>query len=305
MNVQEYTQLQAEQTALRRLLADIPSENLLERSGLEYRLEEVEQRLALAGTPGRGPVRAIITFRGRPVIDQHGIFAEFGTRATSLFTDAVAKVAAGLAGPLSAMGPVPNRGDSQLLITNTAVGSFGFELEEYRPALLDFGQESPAGRALEMTRSLLESTLGSDDDLADSAAATDPRAVAAVREFLSLLASNEAVCAMEYGDRVVRFLGVGDVRRAMERLSQDNLHETELILYGEFQGVLPEGRRFEFRLTEDSEVIRGKIGLAIGDPDAINRHLHEPVRIQVLATQVGNGRPRYVLMAMPAWAAKA
>ncbi len=29
------------------------------------------------------------------------------------------------------MGPIPNRDQNQLLITNTAVGSFGFELEEY------------------------------------------------------------------------------------------------------------------------------------------------------------------------------
>ena len=46
-----------------------------------------------------------------------------------------------------------------------------------------------------MTRGLLESTLGTDDELADSAASTDPRAIAAIREFLDLLASNEAVCA--------------------------------------------------------------------------------------------------------------
>jgi hypothetical protein len=61
----------------------------------------------------------------RPVSEQYGIFAEFGARATTMFTDAVAKVAAGQTGPLSAMGPIPNRGDSQLLITNTALGSFG------------------------------------------------------------------------------------------------------------------------------------------------------------------------------------
>ncbi len=301
MTIKEYRQLQAERTALQRMLADIPAEDVLDRSGLEGRLEEINEQLAAAGTPRRGPIPARLTFRGRPVIDQHGIFAEFGANATRLFADAVAKVAAGLTGPLSATGPVPNRGDSQLLITNTALGSFGFELEEHRADLLDFGEATPVGKALEVTRGLLESTLGTDDDLADSAANADPRAVAAVREFLNLLASNEAVCALEYDERVVAFRDVGDVRRAVARLSQENLREDQATLFGEFQGILPEGRRFEFRLAPGGEVIRGKIGPAVGNPDAMNRHLHQPVHITVLTTQVGNGRPRYVLLAPPTW----
>jgi hypothetical protein len=301
MNIQEYTHLQAERKTLRRMLEEIPAENVLERSGLALRLEVIEQELAAAGTPRRGPARAILTFRGRPVIDQHGIFADFGGKATTLFTDAVAKVGAGLAGRLSAAGAVSNRDESQLLITSTALGSFGFELEEYRPGMLDFGEESPVGRALELTRGLLESTLGTDDDLADCAASVEPRAVAAVRDFLDLLASNEAVCTLEYGERLVRFRDVGEVRRAVQRLSQDNLREEETTLSGEFQGILPEGRRFEFRRVEGGEVVRGKIGSAIGDPGVLNRHLHQTVQITVLETRVGNGKPRYTLLALPTW----
>ena len=37
--------------------------------------------------------------------------------------DAVAKVAAGLSGPLSSMGPIRSRDDSRILITGTALGS--------------------------------------------------------------------------------------------------------------------------------------------------------------------------------------
>jgi hypothetical protein len=215
--------------------------------------------------------------------------------------DAVAKVGAGLAGRLSAAGPVPNRDESQLLITSTALGSFGFELEEYHPGMLDFGEDSPVGRALELRCGLLESTLGTDDDLADSAAGVEPRAVAAVRNFLEMVASNEAVCALEYGERLVCFRDVGEVRRAVQRLSQDNLREEEATLSGEFQGVLPEGRRFEFRRVEEGEVVRGKIGSAVGDPAVINRHLHQTVQIRVLETRVGNGKPRYTLLALPTW----
>jgi hypothetical protein len=66
-------------------------------------------------------------------------------------------------------------------------------------------------------------------------------------------------------------------------------------------GVLPLGRRFEFKLSRTGEVIRGKIAPAIADPDEINQHLHRPYEISVMATQVGNGKPRYVLLALPSW----
>ena len=130
MNSLRHNHLFAERTTLKRMLSEIPIEDVLERSGLEARLEDVEHELAKVGAPHREPARPRLTFRGRPVVDQHGIFAEFGTQATSAFTDAVAKVAAGLSGPLAAMGPIPNRDESQLLITGTALGSFGFELRK-------------------------------------------------------------------------------------------------------------------------------------------------------------------------------
>jgi hypothetical protein len=48
-------------------------------------------------------------------------------------------------------------------------------------------------------------------------------------------------------------------------------------------------------------MIRGRIGAAIADPDVINRHLHRAATIDVLATPVGGGRPRYALTALPTW----
>lgn len=301
MNIQEHNQLHSEQNALRRMLAGIPAENLLDRSGMKARLEEVDERLATGGAPRRGPVRAVLTFGGRPVLDRRGIFADFGSQAANRFAEAVAKVAAGLAAPLAAMGPIPNRADSQLLITSTAVGSFGFEFEEHRPNVLNFGDESPAGEALEIVQGLLDGTRGSDDDLADSASAADPRTVAAIREFLELLASNEAVCALEFNERASRFRDVGEVRRAVARLNRENLREEQSTLRGEFLGVLPEARRFEFKLSVEGEVIRGKVGPGVADPSSINRHLHRPTEISVIATQVGSGKPRYVLLSVPAW----
>ena len=302
MNLQEYKHLIAERTSLQRLLEEIPIEDVLDRSSLQSRLEMVDQELSQVTPPRREPARARLTFRGRPVVGQHGIFAEFGAKATSAFANAVAKVAAGLSGPLAAMGPIPNREESRLLITGTAIGSFGFELEEAPIGdQLDFGDDTIAGQALELTQNLIRSTVGTDDDLADSAVATDPRAITAVRSFLELLATNEAVCGVQFNNKLFQFNDVGEVRRGIERLGQDNLHEEETQLTGEFQGVLPKARSFEFKMSDSQEVIRGKVSSAIPSPDEINNHLHQAITIDVLATRVGAGRPRYVLMKLPEW----
>ena len=302
MNLQEYKRLLAERVSLQRLLEEIPVEDVLDRSSLQSRLEIVEQELEQVTPPTREPARARLTFRGRPVVGQHGIFAEFGAKATSAFSEAVAKIAAGLSGNLAPMGPIPNRDESRLLITGTAIGSFGFELEEAPLGnQLNFGEDTIAGQALELTQNLLKSTVGSDDDLADSAVATDPRAVAAIRSFLELLANNEAVCALNVNDKLFQFKDVGEVRRGVERLSQDNLHEEETQLTGEFQGVLPKARSFEFKIAASQEVVRGKVSPTIRSPDNINNHLHQSLTIDVLATRVGTGKPRYVLLKLPEW----
>jgi hypothetical protein len=300
MNIEDRQQLLAEQTFLRRQLLEIPPAARLTRMSTDARLRKVDAQLAVSANNERAPARARLTFDGVPVIGSHGIFADFGMKAVSSFTDAVASVAASLTSPLAAMGPIPNRDRNQLLITNTAVGSFGFELEEYRAQQLPLEDESPVAIALERTQALLQSTLGNDEDLADIASETDPRALEKVRTFLKVLADNSAVCALQFGGRGVRFSDVGQVRRSLARLESDNLRESQEQLQGEFVGVLPKSRTFEFKLAND-EIIRGKVSPLIQQVDAINERLHQVVQIDVMLTQVGSGRPRYLLTQMPQW----
>ena len=302
MNNEDRQHLLAERTFLQRLLAKTPATARLTRMSDEARLRKVEAQLAALPADERTPARARLTFDGVPVIRSHGIFADFGMKAVSSFTEAVASVAASLSAPLAAMGPIPNRDQNQLLITSTAVGSFGFELEEYRAEQLALEEASPVATALERTQALLQSTLGNDDDLADIASETDPRALDKVRTFLKVLADNSAVCALQYGGSGVRFTDVGQVSRSLARLAADNLHESEEQLRGEFVGVLPNSRSFEFRLASDGQIIRGKVSTRVQNVDAINDHLHSAVQIDVTRTQVGNGRPRYLLTQMPQWA---
>ncbi len=302
MNTDRRTFLLAERETVRRMLARTPATAILTRMSDEARLRNIEAELAALPVNERVPARARITFNGLPVVGSHGIFADFGMKAVSSFSDAVAAVAASLSAPLAATGPIPNRDQNQLLITNTAIGSFGFELEEYRaPELSE--DESTVAVALDRTQSLLQATLGQDDELADIASETDPRALDKVRGFLRVLADNDAICTLQYGDKAMRFADPGQVRRSLDRLAADNLRESQEALEGEFVGVLPVARSFEFKLAGTDEIVRGKISPKVGGLETFNDHLHSRVRIDVMRTQVGNGRPRFLLTQMPQWAA--
>lgn len=298
----ELVQLLAERTALRRMIESTPIEDVLDRGSLTSRLEEVEHQISETKVSEREPARIRITFNGQPVVGSYGIFADFGTKLVGAFNEAVTAVAASLSGGLAAKGPIPNREQNQLLITNTALGSFGFDLEEYRNEQSSIDEKSTLDLAIERTQSLLQGSIETDDELlADTASELDQRALDKVRAFISALAENEAVCALQYRNQVFRFSDVGQVRRSLARIGSDNLREDEQLLIGEFQGVLPRRRTFEFKIAGTDEFIVGKVSPNIEDADLINKHLHQQVEIHTMVTRVGDGRPRYLLLALPHW----
>ena len=199
------------------------------------------------------------------------------------------------------MGPIPDKQKNQLLITGTAIGSFGFELEVPPPEKDDlFPEQSKTDVALAKMLELLRlSAEGSDDEVAELVEAIHPRAVKKVADFMDYIVQQDASCAIEFRDRMFRFADTGQVETAASRLREDNIHERDEPFAGEFQGVLPSSRTFEFRVAQPDLVLRGKVGPEIEDADAINREfLHHPVRVTFHVIQVGQGRPRYMLCQM-------
>ena len=305
MNIQEYRQLQAERATLENLLKQLPASSVIERKGLEFRKKEVEETLASQPAPPRQPAQVRLTFRGRPILGTHGIFASFGAEAVKAFTDAVTAIGISQKKPLKSHGRLPNREDYRLLITDTALGSFGFELEE---ALHDksfseaphadfFRGASPVESAIKQTMSILEATVGTDEMLTDAVSDADPRALELLRTFLKKMADQEAVCALESRDDVFHFSDVGQVRRSERRLSREHIDEKEQKFSGHFRGVLPTQRTFEFLNEAIGEVISGKVDSAIEDVDAITNILNRPATIRVRSRRVGTARRRYVLLA--------
>jgi hypothetical protein len=297
MTLQEYRQLQAERSALEKLLAEMPADREIERIGLEARKQEIDEALAAQPAPSREPIRARLTFRGKPIVGSYGIFAEFGAGVVGAFSEAVAAIGASHVGPLGARGSLPGKDDFRMLITGTAPGSFGFQFEEAPadcPTL--FPDDSPLEPAIHRTKEIMQASLGTDDELTETLSDADPRAIETIRKFLETMAKNEAVCALEFKGEVFRFSDVEQVRRSMGRLEQDNIHEEDASLSGVFEGVLPHRRTFEFRVAETGEIITGRVDKSIEDASTINHVLDKQVTISVHSRRVGAGRPRCVLI---------
>ncbi|MBF0428613.1 MAG: hypothetical protein HQL94_06785 [Magnetococcales bacterium] len=284
---------------LETLLSFIPEGNIIERMSLQSRLDTARETLsALSSQAPSEKVR--LTFRGKPVIGNHGIAADFAAKAAGAFSDAFVAVAAGLSEGLRAMGPIPNRDRNQLVIIGTAIGSFGFEFELPTPSQPTLFPDEQAQDAMAKIQTLFRLAVeGSDDDVAEIIEEIHPRAVKKVYEFMDILVQQQAWCGLEFADRSFRYSGYEQLKRSCERLKDDNIQERKEAFLGEFQGVLPAGRTFEFKPFDQDGVIRGKIDPAIEDPDTLNRQwLRKPLKTIFDVMQVGQGRARYTLKSL-------
>jgi hypothetical protein len=176
------------------------------------------------------------------------------------------------------------------------VGSFGFEVE--LPVDNDlFGGYSGADEAIETFKKLLRvSAEGTDDEIAEIIQDIHPRAVKKVTDFLKVLHHHGAWCGLEFRNDFFKYADLSQLKVSETRLREDNIIEVSETYSGEFQGVLPQSRTFEFRISGDPTVLKGKIDKAIEDPGVLNRDwLHRPVEAKFNVIQVGQGRPRFSL----------
>jgi len=93
MNRDEYLTYLSEIKELEALLAEISTDNVLERVSLESRLKSAKSAIADI-TESKLTGKARLTFRGEPVFGNHGIAADFGSKAAGAFSEAVASIAA-------------------------------------------------------------------------------------------------------------------------------------------------------------------------------------------------------------------
>jgi hypothetical protein len=234
------------------------------------------------------------------VIGSRAISADFAGKAAATFHDAFSAILAGINSRLRYSGPIPDKAQFPLMITGTALGSFGFEMEvpEHAPNLFD----EPIGSsdAITIFKQLLRvSATGSDDDISDIVEEIHPRAVRKVADFLSVLSKQNAWCGLEFRNDFFRYGDLEELRLSESRLRKENIDERIETYSGEFQGFLPVGRNFEFKVLDDGFVLKGRLSEDIEDTSVLNREwLHKPVTVKFSVVQVGQGRPRFTLASL-------
>ena len=302
MNAHQYRFLLSERATLAAMIDNAPVDSIITRASLAHRLDEVENELADYSPNFSSRLgRARLTFSGNPVAGSRGIEASFGGAAVKAFADSVKCIGASQRTELAAMGPVPGGDNYKLLITGIAPGSFGFEVEDSSGQLALEGLLTPVEVAIDRVKSILEATVGTDDELADAIAEADGRALSAVHDFLKKVADDEAVCALEFGGDIFRFRDADQVRRSATRLSQDNILQADVTLGGRFQGYLPKSRRAEFLISDASvefmqemvdTVITATVEACVDEDVHINKILNTNVSVSARTKRVGSGRPR-------------
>jgi len=303
MNRDDYVFALSEREQVKKLIDEMPAGFSLGRISLESRLSKIEKILSQADPRQHEPTKAILTFKGPTVIGTHGISASFGTKAVSFFNDAIAYVASAFNGALPTSGKVPNSENNHLMITSSARGSFGFVLEEFRPdAPLGFDEPTLVSKALEKTQSILQASLDDNDDkLAESLDDLDTRALEKIRSFISYLSDNKTVFTLKNNAFSLVFNEPKQLENALKKLSADNIQEELFDCDVFFLGVLPNKRQCEFLIMGETEVKTAKIDKSFDNPDILNKHLAIPAHARFIKKTIGNGKPRFTLLAQPTW----
>src|SRR5215212_9794181 len=125
----ERDEIAADLATVESLLAGVPPGDPLGRHSLTARRDALVHELAALKAPSHSTARAALYFGGAPVVGSRGIDATFASRAIANYEDFVTKVwGQRQHGALPSSGPVRDRHEARLHITDVVHGSFGFEL---------------------------------------------------------------------------------------------------------------------------------------------------------------------------------
>lgn len=306
MNTNCYNDLLSQRATVREQLSRLPSNAWMTKLSLEARLSGIQETInELEATTVVEPAKVVVTFSGNPVDGSSGIWADFASKAMQSFTDAVSALAAGLNTAVQAMGKIPNKDNNRLYITSTALGSFGFVLEEKMPQQTELGleqdSETDVKKALDQITSVFQSAMTSDEVLSETLNEINDRALEKVRAFIKILNDSDALCSIKLDDKKITFRDKDDLTQSLDRLKPDNIVVNHQDIDGTFIGYLPIDRIGEFQKKESHEIIKIKVSKDLADSDVINQHLNVLSKISLTVTTVGKSKPKYTLEQIPDW----
>ena len=306
MNTNYYNDLLSQRANVREQLNRLPSGAWMTKLSLEARLSGLQETINnLEASTVAEPAKVVVTFSGNPVEGSSGIWADFASKAMQSFTDAVSALAAGLNTAVQAMGKIPNKDNNRLYITGTALGSFGFILEEKMPKQnelsLEKTSETDVKKALDQITSVFQSAMTSDEVLSETLNEINDRALEKVRAFIKILNDSDALCSIKLDDKKITFRDKEDLIQSLDRLKPDNILVNHQYFEGTFIGYLPIDRIGEFQKKESNEIIKIKVSKDLADSNIINQHLNELSKISITVTTVGKSKPKYTLEQIPDW----
>ena len=245
--------------SVRKLLARrTPENDPIGFAQFTSRAQELEAALAeLKDTPTTRASLAVF-FSGQPVQGSRGVEAGFAGKAVGIIQDLIAKQFANLeTGAMARTGPVPFRGNSDMLLTDVARGSFGVILEEAdRHESLTESQLTVAVRnvAEDIKQAGSADPTGFDELIAE----VDYRYFFSLGALFKLFEDARATVRLVESERDIQLDGEA-IHRGMERtdatITSDN---NDVLLTGRLW-VLPGDRRFEIVVDGETERLPGNV----------------------------------------------
>lgn len=255
----ELEALIADRESVAAMLEAIGNDDPIGRLSFRARLTAIERQIEEIAALNEFTGSVALLFGGAPVFGSRSISAEFATTVLKSFQDLVSKRIAGEEfGPLGTRGRIPEKTSSALAIRELVRGSVGFVLEEAttNAALAD----TAVKKAIDDVAVIIRQAAGeSDEAFEESIESVDPRMLVSLRDFFRALDDGDASVRI-VEDEFDASLDSSAVRRARVRVDATEVEDRETDeVIGELLGLLPDARKFEMKLLDTGEVIRGTV----------------------------------------------
>ncbi len=255
----ELETLQADRESVRSMLATLTDRDPIGHISFSARLLAIESQIAKLQDKYEATGSVALMFSGAPVFGSRSIETDFAATVLKSFQDLVSKrISTEEFGRLGARGRIPERTASSLSIRDLVRGSVGFVLEEtsYSDAIVD----TPIKQAIDdVTVVITKAAAESAAEFESSVETLDPRMLTSLRDFFRALDDGGAAIRIVENERDEKLDSLA-VKRARARVDSTDVSDTESdSVIGELLGLLPESRKFEMRLLETGEVVRGTV----------------------------------------------
>lgn len=244
-------------SAVQKLLANrTPESDPIGHLQFSSKATELERRLTELNDTRETKASLAIFFSGEPVHGSRGVRAEFAGKAVNLVQELISKQFASMElGSMAGTGPVPLRGNSDMLLTDVARGSVGVILEEAeRNESLTESELSVA--VSKVAEDILQTSQADATAFEELLAEIDDRYFSTLSQLFKLFDDAHATVRVVDRDHDLELDAVA-VHRARERTDAAVISDNDDVRMEGHLYLLPTTRRFE--LHTSGETIHGVV----------------------------------------------